>query len=75
MGVRVRMLDNRDEAADCIVGSPRLQAVTRALLGAGFSVKPAGMFMATRRGCGQGWHQDTGSLAPGQFILNRLVYS
>lgn len=52
----------------------RLRAVTDALLGPGWSDEQS-LVMLTRRGKAQAWHQDTASSEPGQFIVNRLIYT
>ncbi|MBV7332079.1 phytanoyl-CoA dioxygenase family protein [Chloroflexi bacterium TSY] len=62
-----------EPAVQGIMTHPRLTAITEALLGSQF-VAPRSMSFATPRGCGQGWHQDSGSDEEGQFVLNRILF-
>jgi ectoine hydroxylase-related dioxygenase (phytanoyl-CoA dioxygenase family) len=53
---------------------PKLHAVTAALLGEDY-LDSTSLAMLTVTGTGQAWHQDTASQNPGEFTVNRLVYS
>lgn len=54
-------------------GHAHLTAVTTAAIGADASDNIC-LVMLSRSGQGQAWHQDTASVAPGQFLINRLIY-
>jgi ectoine hydroxylase-related dioxygenase (phytanoyl-CoA dioxygenase family) len=53
---------------------PRLRAVTAALLGEDY-LDDISLAMLTGPGAGQAWHQDTASQNPGEYTVNRLVYT
>jgi ectoine hydroxylase-related dioxygenase (phytanoyl-CoA dioxygenase family) len=63
-----------DEPTLALTNHPRLDAVTRTVLGEGGEQIYGTFAFGTPRDCGQGWHQDTAEAAPDQFCLNRLVY-
>jgi ectoine hydroxylase-related dioxygenase (phytanoyl-CoA dioxygenase family) len=66
-----------DRAApfDQLEADPRMAALTRALLGEGWSALYC-MVMFSRKGsAGQSWHQDCPPDTPEQHNLNRLVYT
>lgn len=54
---------------------PRLQALTRAILGAGWSSQYCMVMFSKRGTAGQSWHQDCPPDDPKIFNLNRLVYT
>ncbi len=53
---------------------PKMARVTEAVVGEDFD-RLNDFAFATPRDGGQGWHKDSCDPAPGQFTLNRLVYS
>ncbi len=53
---------------------PKIASVTEAIVGEGFD-RIDDFAFATPRDGGQGWHKDSCDPEPGQFTLNRLVYS
>ena len=67
------IIDHEEKAAVDLARKPRLDQLTHALIGE----HEPGLIAAfgTRKGCGQGWHQDTACDAPGQFVLNRIVFA
>ncbi|HMO84129.1 MAG TPA: phytanoyl-CoA dioxygenase family protein [Lacipirellulaceae bacterium] len=53
---------------------PRLREVTEAIVGPDFQMGSIGSWI-TKKGYGQGWHQDSFTDEPGQFVVNRLIYA
>jgi ectoine hydroxylase-related dioxygenase (phytanoyl-CoA dioxygenase family) len=53
---------------------PQLHATTAAILGADY-LDDISLAMLTGPGAGQAWHQDTASQNPGEYTVNRLIYT
>ena len=62
------------EACEKLWSNPKITEATRAVLGDDYELDAQGAF-CTPRGCGQAWHQDSYSDEPGQFVLNRIVFT
>eukprot|EP01051_Picozoa_sp_SAG22_P008032 SAG22_NODE_591_length_8819_cov_3.667737_3_plen_289_part_00 len=62
------------EAVETLLASQRLHAATATVLGGNGYSRVGLLAFAYGKGMGHGWHQDSGSDEPGQFVLNRLVY-
>ena len=63
---------SEEKAAIDLMANARLDEVTRLLIG-DYDCRGAAAF-GTPYQCGQGWHQDSGSEDPTEFVLNRIVY-
>lgn len=57
-----------------IFETPIVQRLTEAIVGPGYTETPIGAW-ATGPGCGQAWHQDSGSRDPSQYNLNRIIFT
>ena len=60
---------------DAIDDDPRLQALTRAILGDGWTSQYCMVMFSKQGTAGQAWHQDCPPENAGVFNLNRLVYT
>lgn len=60
---------------DAIEADPRLEALTRRILGDGWTRQYCMVMFSKRGTSGQAWHQDCPPDDPGVFNLNRLVYT
>lgn len=64
---------NEDPVAREMANNFRLSEVTKAVIGPSFQLGSIGSWI-TKTGYGQGWHQDSFTDEPGQFVVNRLIY-
>ena len=64
----------RDREFTALFAHPKVVEVTRAVVGDDFE-PVTGFAFATPREGGQGWHKDSCDPTPGQFTLNRLLYT
>ncbi len=62
-------------AFDAIDADPRLQALTQAILGDGWTSQYSMVMWSKKGTSGQAWHQDCPPDDPQTFNLNRLVYT
>lgn len=74
-GIYVRVLPiMQSQACRDLFDDPRMQQVTRQFIGDNFT-EVEGFAFGTPRDGGQGWHKDSVVATPGQFSLNRLLYT
>jgi ectoine hydroxylase-related dioxygenase (phytanoyl-CoA dioxygenase family) len=74
-GVYLKALPiSRTPAFRGLYSDPRMQQITRQIIGDDFT-NLVGFTFASPRDGGQGWHKDSVVATPGQFTLNRLLYT
>jgi len=57
-----------------LMADERLAAITEAICGPGYQTPAALGIFSTPHGCGQGWHQDSGSEELGDYEVNRILF-